>query len=141
MRGVKKEGISLEIFVHFVDYIILLLYGKMIFNCFQNFNHERWVRWIIGGLVLCMSKGFQWFLWLMYLQLPFLTLKTSSSILIVGRIVVGVINFFWVFFFQEVGVIFNFFFFDKEVGVIIFERNYIIEITFVLFLTNQFYYI
>lgn len=77
----------------------------------------------------------------MYLQLPFLTLKTSSSILIVGRIVVGVINFFWVFFFQEVGVIFNFFFFDKEVGVIIFERNYIIEITFVLFLTNQFYYI
>jgi len=47
----------------------------------------------IGGLVLCMSKGFQWFLWLMYLQLPFFTLKTRSSILI-GRIVVGVIIIF-----------------------------------------------
>lgn len=66
----------------------------------------------IGGLVLCMSKGFQWFLWLMYLQFPYFTLKTRSSILI-GRIVVGVIIYF-----------FGVFFFCQEVGVIIIERDY-----------------
>jgi len=81
----------------------------------------------IGGLVLCMSKGFQWFLWLMYLQLPFFTLKTRSSILI-GRIVVGVIIFYF----------FGVFFVKKLVCLLL---RGIIEITLVLFLTNQFYYI